>query len=153
MAGAAYQSQEAGVKTISLFVSSPGDVLPERDAVTRVVQRINDEQRGLLAIKDIRWEGAYYGAHDTFQSQIIETDACDLVVCIFWRRLGSELPPDFPKRMKNGKPYPSGTVYELITALEARKAKKMPDVWVYKKDQVVADPIRDPGEMALRQQQ
>jgi hypothetical protein len=56
------------VKTISLFVSSPGDVLPERDAVTHVVQRINDEQRGLLNVRDIRGESAYYGAHDTFQS-------------------------------------------------------------------------------------
>jgi eukaryotic-like serine/threonine-protein kinase len=146
-------SQHDRVKTISLFVSSPGDVLPERDAVTRVVQRINDEQRGLLNVRDIRWESAYYGAHDTFQSQIIETEACDLVVCVFWRRLGSELPADFPKRMKNGKPYPSGTVYELITALEARSAKKTPDVWVYKKGQAVADVVQDPGEMARRAKQ
>jgi len=96
LSGAAEESHDNSVKTISLFVSSPGDVLPERDAVSRVVQRINDEQRGLLYVKDIRWESAYYGAHDTFQAQIIETEACDLVVCVFWRRLGSELPGIFP---------------------------------------------------------
>jgi len=141
------------MEKISLFVSSPGDVLPERDAVTRVVNRINDEQNGLLEIRDIRWENAYYGAHDTFQSQIIEAEACDLVICIFWRRLGSELPPNFPKRMQNGKPFPSGTVYELMTALEARAQKSIPDVWVYKKSQPVADPIRDPEEMARRLRQ
>jgi len=151
--GAVDQSHEQAVKTISLFVSSPGDVQPERDAVSRVVNRINDEQRGLLNIRDIRWENAYYGAHDTFQSQIIETEVCDLVVCVFWRRLGSELPADFPKRMKNGKPYPSGTVYELITAVEARSAKTTPDVWVYKKDQAIADAIQDAGEMARRAKQ
>ena len=106
-----------------------------------------------MNIRDIRWENAYYGAHDTFQSQITETEACDLVVCVFWRRLGSELPADFPKRMKNGKPYPSGTVYELITALEARCAKTTSDVWVYKKDQAVADAIQDAAEMARRAKQ
>jgi hypothetical protein len=68
---AAGKGSESSVKTISLFVSSPGDVQPERDAVSRVIHRINDEQRGLLNIRDIRWENAYYGAHDTFQSQII----------------------------------------------------------------------------------
>ncbi len=153
MSGAAEESHDNGVKTISLFVSSPGDVRPERDVVSRVVQRINDEQRGLLYVKDIRWESGYYGAHDTFQSQIIETEACNLVVCVFWRRLGSELPEDFPKRMNNGKPYPSGTVYELMTAREARSAKGTPDVWVYKKDQAVADAIQDAGEMARRAKQ
>ena len=141
------------VKTISLFVSSPGDVLPERDAATRVVQRINDELRGLLHVRDIRWESAYYGAHDTFQSQTVEMGACDLVVCVFWRRLGSELPANFPKRMKNGEPYPSGTVYELTTALEAYELKKTPDVWVYKKDQAVADAIQDAADMARRAKQ
>ena len=92
-------SDARGPIAISLFISSPGDVLPERDAATRVVQRINEEQKGVLAINDIRWESSYYGAHDTFQKQIVESAECDLVVCIFWRRLGSELPPDFPQRM------------------------------------------------------
>ena len=58
MSDAADADQHDRVKTISLFVSSPGDVRPERDAVTRVVQRINDEQRGLLNVRDIRWESA-----------------------------------------------------------------------------------------------
>src|ERR1700677_2175075 len=131
MSDAADADPHDRAKTISLFVSSPEDVRPERDAVTRVVQRINDEQRGLLNVRDIRWESAYYGAHATSQSQIIETKACDLVFCVFWRRLGSELPADFPKRMKNGKPYPSGTVYGLISALEAHSAEQTPHDWVY----------------------
>jgi hypothetical protein len=50
---------EDGVKKISLFVSSPGDVLPEHDGVSRVVQRINDGRHGLSSTKDIRWEDAY----------------------------------------------------------------------------------------------
>jgi WD40 repeat protein len=153
LSDAADAEQHDRAKTISLFVSSPGDVRPERDAATRVVQRINDEQRGLLNVRDIRWETAYYGAHATFQSQIIETEACDLVVCVFWRRLGSELPADFPQRMKNGTPYPSGTVYELVTALEAHSAKKTPDVWVYKKAQAVTDASQDADEMERRAKQ
>ncbi len=145
---------DGSIPAISLFVSSPGDVLPERKAVARVVDRINDEQRGLLQIKVIRWEeDGYFGAHATFQAQILETRACNLVVCVFWRRLGSELPPDFPDRMKDGKPFPSGTVYELMTALEAREQIKMPDVWVYKKTQQVSEAIPSAAEMAKRQRQ
>ena len=80
---------DAGIaRTISLFVSSPGDVLPEREAVTRVVQRINDEQRDLLKIRDIRWESAYFGATTRFRPRSSKREACELVVCIFWRRLG-----------------------------------------------------------------
>jgi hypothetical protein len=35
--------------------------------------------------------------------------------------------------MPNGQPYPSGTAFELLTALEASKAKGVPDVYVFRK--------------------
>ena len=37
------------------------------------------------------------------------------------RRLGTELPKDFPT-LASGEPYPSGTAYEVLSAIEARKA-------------------------------
>ena len=48
--------------------------------------------------------------------------------------------------MPNGKPYPSGTAYELLTALEASKAEGVPDVYVFRKtaDADAADGGRGP---------
>jgi eukaryotic-like serine/threonine-protein kinase len=64
------------------------------------------------------------------------------VVSIFWTRIGTELPADF-SRMPNGKPYPSGTAYELLTALEASKAKGVPDVYVFRKTADAILPMAD----------
>ena len=88
----------------------------------------------------VLWEEHFYTADKSFQPQIPEAVACDIVVSIFWTRIGTELPADFP-RMANGEPYPSGTAYELLTALEASKAKGVPDVYVFRKtaDAIVAD--------------
>ena len=46
-------------------------------------------------------------AHATFQTQIPEAADSDVVIAIFRNRLGTELPPDFP-RMPDGEHYPSG---------------------------------------------
>jgi eukaryotic-like serine/threonine-protein kinase len=125
-----------------LFISSPSDVFPERERVDRVVQRLNAGLGGAVRIETERWEGNYYTADSTFQSQIVDPGLCDLVVSIFWQRLGSELPPEF-ERMPDGRPYPSGTVYEIARALKARADSKrgLPDVLVYRKVADAAVPM------------
>src|SRR6201999_959164 len=55
----------------------------------------------------------------------------DLVIAILRHRLGTELPADF-KLMPNREPYPSGTAYEILTAMEAGKANGMPDLYVFR---------------------
>ena len=45
--------------------------------------------------------------------------------------------------MPNGKPYPSGTAYELLTALEASKAGGVPDVYVFRKTADATLPMAD----------
>ena len=39
----------------------------------------------------------YYTADKSFQEQIPDAAAADLVVSVFWSRLGSELPPDLDR--------------------------------------------------------
>jgi hypothetical protein len=39
------------------------------------------------------WEEHFYKADRTFQAQISKAAACDIVVSIFWTRMGTELPP------------------------------------------------------------
>ena len=119
------------MKSVRVFVSSPGDTHFERMRVERVVERLNGEFSGIAKLEAIRWESQHYKAHTTFQQQIPEAASCELVIAILRHRLGTELPDDFPT-MPNGEPYPSGTAYEILSAIEASKQKSVPDVYVFR---------------------
>ena len=134
---------------LNLFVSSPGDVQAERERVDLVVERLNAEFAGRARIRAIRWETRYYSSHETFQTQIPEASACDLVVAIFGARLGSPLPAQFPP-MPSGEPYPSGSAYEVLSAMEARRrGQGVPDVYVFRRPDspVVALDAADRGDI------
>jgi hypothetical protein len=113
-------------------VSSPNDVAPERARAGAVLTKLSREYEGLVRFEAVLWEEQFYRADRTFQAQIPESTACDIVVSIFWTRLGTELPADFT-RMEGGQSYPSGTAYELLTALETSRRKGVPDVYVFRK--------------------
>jgi eukaryotic-like serine/threonine-protein kinase len=95
-------------QVLRLFVASPGDVPDERRRVDLVVERLNSEFEGRVRIETVRWETAYYSAHETFQGQIPEASDCDVVVAVFRARLGTQLPATF-SHLPSGEPYPSGT--------------------------------------------
>lgn len=117
---------------LRIFVSSPGDVDDERRRVDLVAERLNAEFTGRVRLKTVRWETSYYSAHETFQKQIPEAVDCDVVVAIFRSRLGTELPASFT-RLPSGEAYPSGTAYEVLTAIDARKGGgQLPDIYVFR---------------------
>ncbi|WP_123103459.1 SEL1-like repeat protein [Acidithiobacillus sulfuriphilus] len=120
-------------KMFRVFVSSPGDVAAERQRVKLVVERLNGEFEGRARFAPIFWEDQSYSAHATFQAQITEAARCDLVLAIFRARLGTPLPDDWPKVPGTNQPYPSGSAYEVLTAIEARQSgKPLPDVYVFR---------------------
>jgi eukaryotic-like serine/threonine-protein kinase len=124
-----------------LFVSSPGDVPDERRRIDLVVERINTEFEGGARIETVRWETTYYSAHDTFQKQIPAAADCELVIAIFKARLGTPLPDGF-RHMPSGTPYPSGTAYEILSAIEARQSgKPLPDIYVFRYPHSPAVPL------------
>ena len=120
------------MRKVTLFVSSPGDVEHERCRVDHVAQRLNGEFADAVCIETVRWETKFYEAYTTYQSQIPEAATCDLVLGIFWSRLGTALPAEFPC-MGDGTPYPSGSAYEVLSSIAARKNGARPDVYVFKK--------------------
>ena len=120
------------MQIVRVFVSSPGDVAPERGRVQAIAAKLNREYEGLVSFETVLWEEHFYKADRSFQPQIMELVACDIVVSIFWTRIGTELPSDFA-RMPNGQPFPSGTAYELLTALDVSRSKGLPDVYVFRK--------------------
>lgn len=127
-------------KSIRIFVSSPADVMLERRRVNYVVKRLNirfDE----VTIECYRWEDShYFVANKSFQEQIPDTSNFDLVIGILWSRIGLPPPDAFPK-MPDGRKYPSGTAFELLTALEpGPESGSEPDVFVYRKTTPVSVP-------------
>ena len=140
-----------GAREVRVFVSSPGDAQFERMRLERVTERLNGEFQGIVHIVPIRWETEFYKAHQTFQAQIPEAAQCDIVIAIFRSRLGSVLPADF-HRMTNGEPYPSGTAYEVLTAIDASKAHGFPDVYVFRFPQPPSVQLDDPKRNEIETQ-
>ena len=133
---------ENNVRVIGVFISSPGDVAPERGRAQAVTAKLNRQFEGLVRFESVLWEERFYKADQTFQSQIPDSITCDIVLSIFWTRVGTELPASFPL-MPNGRPYPSGTAYELLSAIESSKRSGTPDVYVFRKTADAALPTTD----------
>lgn len=133
-----------------IFLSSPGDVKPERDCAERVIDCLNSERVDQAQFKLERWEDSYYSAADDFQGQIIAPADCQIVICIFWQHLGTELAAKY--RRADGS-IPTGTEYEFYNALEAASSRpeKLPDILVYRKTGPVHLPsqLDEPEKYAL----
>src|SRR5580700_5942086 len=135
--GAGAMGNGQAVRKVKAFVSSPGDVAVERARIDLVARRLNEAFAGLVEIETIRWERKFYSSHAGFQDQIPPAAGSDLVIAIFWSRLGTPLPESFA-RMAGGERYPSGTAYEVLTAIEERKKGDRPDVYVFRKTETFA---------------
>lgn len=119
------------IRQVRVFVSSPRDVPEERERVDIAVGRLNTLFADRVKIETVRWETEFYSSHQHFQEKIPESSVCDLVIAIFWSVLGTPMPETF--RMENGERYPSGSAYEVLTAIEARRKGDRPDVYVFRK--------------------
>jgi eukaryotic-like serine/threonine-protein kinase len=139
------------MRRVRIFVSSPGDVDHERRRIERVVERLNGEFAQVAQLETIRWETEFYRADKTFQAQIPEAAECDIVVAIFRSRIGTELPAEFAK-LPDGSPYPSGTAYEVLSAIAAAHAKQLPDVYVFRYNDPPLVRLDDPDAARVAEQ-
>jgi tetratricopeptide (TPR) repeat protein len=119
-------------RTYRIFLSSPGDVFPERSRARAVIDRLNSEHPGQALFSLTRWEESYYSATGTFQDQIASPGEHDIVVFIFWKRLGTDLPPFYNRVDGTSR---TGTEYEFEEARDARERRpdQLPDILVYRK--------------------
>ena len=115
-----------------IFISSPSDVEAERNRADRVISRVSGGLGDGLTLEAVRWEDSYYTAAKDFQAQIVKPSETELVLCIFWKRLGSELPDGYNRSNGSAR---TGTEYEFEEALEGalKSNAKKPDIWVYRK--------------------
>ncbi len=122
------------IKLLKIFLSSPGDV-NERDLAEKVVKTVGDdpEFRDHFSLRLYRWDDSDetlpMEAADTPQLSVdqymIKPSDCDLVVVMFWSRMGT------PLVMENQE-YLSGTHYEYMNGVTAYKTQGKPSVWLYR---------------------
>lgn len=126
------------MKTIRIFISSPGDVHEEREKARRVVNTLQREFEDRMLLQLVTWEDMALSAADSFQAGIDEklrtNYPIDISIFVFWWRLGSPLSEVITRR--DGRPYRSGTEREFDFMLERveenrRNSCKEPDILVY----------------------
>jgi hypothetical protein len=70
----------AGIPSISIFISSPGDVFEERTLAQRVIERLQSEYAGRAVLEPIFWEHEPLVATADFQTQIAQPSTSDIMV-------------------------------------------------------------------------
>jgi hypothetical protein len=114
-----------------VFISSPGDVRPERAAAERIVTRLARQFSTQFEISSVRWERKPLRATEGFQSQIPRASRSDIVVVVLWSRIGTTLDPAQYRGAVDGKPV-TGTEYEFQDALCGHEGVR-PALFVYRK--------------------
>ena len=114
-----------------IFISSPGDVIPERRILKTVIGRLNEEFTGRAYLIPILWEEEPLLASDTFQAQIHPPRDTDIYIGILWSRIGSPLPATILR--EDGTIYDSGTAFEFEDALNGFNETGSPEMLLYRK--------------------
>lgn len=123
-----------------IFISSPGDMGPERQLVSDAIARVNASLQG-VSLEAYLSEQDLYFAHRGPQEGIPLTSDYDLVVCLLWKRIGTLLLPDRFNAPDGRKR--TGTEFEFETAVEAARSHRTegglprPAVLVYRKTEAV----------------
>ena len=120
------------VPAIRVFPSSSSDVQEERAAVSRVIARLSVTYAEFVNLQVDPWESHFYEANRGFQQGIEAMSQYDVVVGIFWKRLGTPLSTQQMRRA-DGSAYESGTVFEIETALESSAITGRPSVLVFRR--------------------
>ncbi len=123
------------ISELRIFISSPGDVVAERDQARRVIaglQRIYSNAK----LVPVLWEDLALPATASFQEAIdfiLHTKPIDVAVFILWSRLGSPLSQNITR--VDGTPYRSGTEREFDLMLAAvAQSKSRPVILAYARD-------------------
>jgi HEAT repeat protein len=93
--------------------------------------------RGHVTIEPVAWDKKGAGTpilanvtpQDSIRAGLPKPSDCDIVVVIFWGRMGTPLPDSYVK--PDGSHYLSGTEWEFEDALEASKQKDRPKILLY----------------------
>ena len=118
-------------RQLKIFISSPGDVIPERQVARKVIGELNEEMMGKVFLVPVLWEQEPLLASGTFQTQIDSPEETEILLGILWSRIGSPLPESILR--SDGTRYDSGTAFEFESALAGHQKRGKPDILLYRK--------------------
>jgi formylglycine-generating enzyme required for sulfatase activity len=143
---------EAERRTLRVFISSPGDVRPERLKAEQIVARLDREFMYYFHVASVLWEREPLVATHHFQDpeNIPEPHGTDIVVVIMWSQLGVPLPADKFRGAVSGRCPVTGTEWEFEDALAgARERNGVPQLLLYRK---TAEPVSSLTDRSAVQQ-
>jgi tetratricopeptide (TPR) repeat protein len=129
------------LKSLRVFVSSPGDVAEERLIARRVIGRLEAQFGDVLHLEPLFWEHEPLLATASFQEQMPRTSEADIAIVILWSRIGTTLPGHIQR--PDGSAYSSGTEFEFEDAVEGYRKNGKPELLVYRKTAPPAWPADD----------
>jgi hypothetical protein len=129
--------------TFHVFLASPGDVGPERDAAARVLEGFSDPTQGRTVVCR-RWEDlvppgakAVDGDFQQLVFRHMTVEECDIFLGIFWGRIGT------PTLRAEG-----GSVEETEQALRLWKEEGRPRIMLYFCNRPIPEGQADPHQVA-----
>ncbi|MEY9397660.1 energy-coupling factor transporter ATP-binding protein EcfA2 [Bradyrhizobium japonicum] len=137
------------VRQIRIFLSSPGDVVHERQLAREVVKELVAEPflRDSVTLTIVSWDDpdapvpllANLTPQEAIDQGRPTSAACDIVVVVLWSRIGTPLSDKF--RKPDGSPYLSGTEWEYEQALNS---PQRPDILIYRRTEKALLDADDP---------
>src|SRR5512144_2335973 len=143
-----------------VFLASPGDVADERALALQVLEQLQYDPllRGRITVETVAWDKPGAGTpmlatltpQEAIAQGLPEPAKCDIVIVIFWSRMGTPLPAEWKKA--DGSRYLSGTEWEYLNALEAAERQGKPVISVYRRtEKITLVPDDQDLEMKLQQ--
>jgi formylglycine-generating enzyme required for sulfatase activity len=138
---------------LHVFLSSPGDVSRERQLAREVLDQLESERpfRNQLKLEVVAWDKAgsdtatpaHIEPQEAINRGLRKPSECDIVIIIFWSRMGTPLSENYRKPLDNSR-YRSGTEYELFDGLWAAQKTGKPTVLIYRRLEEVIVGTKDP---------
>ena len=141
-------------RRLRVFISSPGDVGAERQEALAIIKELcyDPDFLGKVYLEPVSWDKpgdetpliASRTPQDSINQKLKRPSECDVVIAIFWSRMGTPLPAEFEK--PDGGRYQSGTEWEYLDAMAAatqsQRTIHRPQIIVYRrKDDPQLNPI------------
>ncbi len=138
------------IKNISIFLSSPGYILQERQIAVKVINRLTSSPllRDKIKLEIISWDQpgtsipllASISPQEAINQGMKLPSECDIVIVILWSRLGTPLTKSSFNK-SDGSPYLSGTEWEFLNAQEKARQTGRPLILLYRRtEKVLLDP-------------
>lgn len=145
---------------LRVFLASPGDVADERALALRVLEQLQYDPllRGRITVETVAWDKPGAGTpmlatltpQEAIKQGLPTPAECDIVIVIFWARMGTPLPDEWKK--PDGGRYRSGTEWEYWNAFHAAKKQGKPDLLLYRRTEKPLIDLSDPDLMEKHNQ-